>query len=59
MKHSLRVWSALATCFLACAAEGVHGEQVRFRFVPIDANGSMSQVPAGPNGALGDQSNGL
>src|ERR1700676_1629036 len=34
-------------------------EQVRFRYVPVDACGSLSQVPAGPNGALGEQLTGF
>jgi hypothetical protein len=38
---------------LACA------EQVRFRFVPTDAGGNMTQVAAGPNGAVGERLTGL
>lgn len=34
-------------------------EQVRYRFVPADANGGMKQVPAGPQGAAGEQLKGL
>jgi hypothetical protein len=34
-------------------------ELVRFRFVPVDACGTVSQVAAGPNGALGEQFTGL
>ena len=34
-------------------------EQARFRFVPVDACGHMAQVPAGPNGAMGEQLTGL
>jgi hypothetical protein len=37
----------------------IEAEQVRFRFVPIDACGTTSQVPAGPNGALGEQLTGF
>ena len=34
-------------------------EQVRFRFVPADANGAMKQVPIGPEKALGELKRGL
>lgn len=33
-------------------------EQVRFRFVPIDACGNTKQVPVGPEGTLGEKLNG-
>jgi hypothetical protein len=47
--------SALAALQPAPAA----AEQVRFRFVPTDPCGNMTQVPAGPNGALGEQLTGF
>lgn len=34
-------------------------EQVRFRFVPVNACGTMSQVPVGPEGALGELKRGF
>jgi hypothetical protein len=34
-------------------------EQVRFRFIPVDACGTLAQVPAGPDGALGELRRGL
>jgi hypothetical protein len=40
-------------------AEPARAEAVRFRFVPADACGAMSQVPAGPNGAIGEQFTGF
>ncbi len=51
---------ALIVGTLALAQPGsVQAEQARFRFVPVDACGHMAQVPIGPNGALGEQLNGL
>ena len=41
------------------AAAPAVAEQVRFRFIPVDPCGTMSQVPAGPNGALGEQLTGF
>jgi len=34
-------------------------EQVRFRFAPVGPGGAMTQVPAGPNGAIGEQLTGF
>jgi hypothetical protein len=34
-------------------------EQVRFHFVPINGGGTMTQVPAGPDGSLGELKRGL
>src|SRR5688572_29851070 len=34
-------------------------EQVRFRFSPTDASGTMSPVPIGPEGALGELKRGF
>ncbi len=36
-----------------------NAEQVRYRFVPTDACGTMKQVPAGPEGTLGELRRGL
>src|ERR1041385_1012218 len=34
-------------------------EQVRYRFVPADACGTMTQVPTGPEGTIGELKRGL
>lgn len=34
-------------------------EQVRYHFIPVDACGAMQQVPAGPDGTLGELKRGL
>jgi hypothetical protein len=54
----VRCWFSLLVLFLAVSGS-VRAEQVRFLFVPADASGSMQQVPAGPDGALGEQIVGL
>lgn len=43
----------------ALAPADVQGEAVRFRFVPTDSCGTLKQVPAGPEGALGEQLTGF
>ncbi len=48
-------FAVLISVVLACEPRSVQAEAVRFRFVAVDACGNMSQVPAGPNGALGEQ----
>jgi hypothetical protein len=42
----------LAPCWAAA-------EQVRYHFVPADACGAMTQVPAGPEGTIGELKRGL
>src|SRR5262249_24317219 len=49
----------LVPALTALQPAGVAAEQVRFHFAPADACGNMTQVPAGPNGALGEQLTGL
>jgi hypothetical protein len=51
------VLGALAWGLLS-SSEG-RAEQVRFRFVPTDAKGNLTQIAAGPNGALGERLRGL
>jgi hypothetical protein len=51
LKHSR--WLALLLT-LCAVPSGAVAEQVRFRFVPADASGKMQQVPAGPDGTLGE-----
>ena len=41
---------ALVTCLLALPGQA-NAEYVRFRYIPVDACGNMSQVPAGPGSA--------
>jgi hypothetical protein len=43
----------------ALAAPSARAEQVRFRFVPTDACGTMAPVAVGPEGALGECIKGL
>ena len=50
----VRCWFSLLVLFLAVPGSA-QAEQVRFRFVPVDNTGSLQQVPAGPDGALGEQ----
>jgi hypothetical protein len=45
----------LATAYPTTAA----AEAVRYRFIPSDACGNMAQVPAGPEGAVGEQLTGF
>jgi len=49
----------LGSVLTAAQPTPVAAEQVRFRFVPINACGAVAQVPAGPNGALGEQLTGF
>ena len=42
-----------------CGVAEARAEAVRFRFVPVDACGNMRQVPAGANGAIGEQLTGF
>ncbi len=53
----LAVVGALACGLVLTPAGGA--EQVRFRFVPADAAGNMTQVAVGPNGALGERLRGF
>jgi hypothetical protein len=50
---------ALAGVLAALPITPVAAELVRFRYVPVDACGNLTQVPAGPNGALGEQLTGF
>jgi hypothetical protein len=43
---------------LAAPAPG-RADQIRFRYVPADAAGTLTQVAAGPDGALGERIVGL
>jgi len=43
----------------AFVGPAAHAEAVRFRYVPIDACGTLKQAPCGPDGALGERLNGL
>jgi hypothetical protein len=58
MLHYLRCLSLLLLLAVMPCSTAV-AEQVRFHFVPIDACGKMSQVPIGPEGALGELRRGL
>lgn len=51
-------WLALGVLILA-APNPVRSEQLRFHFVPADACGAMRQVPAGPEGAIGELKRGV
>jgi hypothetical protein len=46
-------WLALALAFGA-APMFAAAEQVRYHFVPVDANGTTAPAPAGPDGAIGE-----
>src|SRR5262249_39165606 len=46
-------WLAVALLLAATPAWAV-AEQVRYRFVPVDASAKTQQVAAGPDGALGE-----
>jgi hypothetical protein len=51
----LRTGLMIGVALLATGAAGaVRADSVRFRFMPGDPSGAMTQVPAGPDGALGD-----
>ncbi|HZZ82001.1 MAG TPA: hypothetical protein VFE62_26110 [Gemmataceae bacterium] len=45
----LAVWVVIGAAPAWAAAE-----QVRYRFVPVDACGTMSQAPIGPQGTMGE-----
>src|SRR5262245_6558441 len=53
-----RCWFSLLVLILAVPGSAT-AEQVRYLFVPVDAGGGMRQVPASPDGALGEQFVGL
>jgi len=57
MRFTLFLTAALA--FVVASADPVQAEAVCFRYAPVDACGNMAQVPAGPNGALGEQLTGF
>jgi hypothetical protein len=59
MKISPCRLSLLVYVLVAVQPASVFAELVRFRYVPADACGTMAQVPAGPNGALGEQLTGF
>ncbi len=52
MFHRIR-WFALLLA-LGALPQWASAEALRFRFVPMDACGTMTQVPAGPDGAMGE-----
>lgn len=52
-----RMWF-LAFGLAVLSASTTAAEAVRFRYVPADPFGSLVQVAAGPNGALGEKLNG-
>jgi len=58
MFKNYRWYSLALIAFVAMSAAPAWAEQVRFRFVPIDACGNTQQVPAGPDGALGEKLSG-
>ena len=49
-----RLSLALVTFFVLALPNSTRAEMVRFCFVPIDACGTMQQVPCGPDGAPGE-----
>lgn len=51
-------WFTLAVIVAATPSWAV-AEQVRYRFVPVDACGKMQQVPVGPEGTIGELKRGL
>ena len=50
-------WLALAV--LLVAPTWASAEQVRYRYVPIDACGTMAPAPIGPEGTIGELKRGL
>src|SRR6516165_5243412 len=46
-------WVAIAM-LLGSVPSWAAAEQVRYHFVPADACGTMAQVPAGPEGTIGE-----
>ncbi len=57
MLQHLRTFAVIL--LLGAAPSWAAAEQVRFHFVPADACGTMKQVPAGPEGTLGELKRGL
>ncbi|MBI1829850.1 MAG: hypothetical protein HYR84_00200 [Planctomycetes bacterium] len=51
-------WLTVSLLLGACPSWAA-AEQVRYHFVPADACGKMAQVPAGPEGTLGELKRGL
>ncbi|MBI3822667.1 MAG: hypothetical protein HY289_08305 [Planctomycetes bacterium] len=51
-------WLALPL-LLAITPAWAAAEQVRYHFIPTDACGTMTQVPAGPEGTIGELKRGL
>ncbi len=47
---------AVACLLAALPLTPLAAEQVRFRYVPVDASGNLTQVPAGPNGRWANNS---
>ncbi|MBI3407922.1 MAG: hypothetical protein HY040_06145 [Planctomycetes bacterium] len=55
-----RFWRLLMVTFLVGVAPlSARAEAVRYRFVPVDACGTLKQVSAGPEGAIGEQLTGF
>lgn len=57
MPRHLR-WLALVILFGAVPSWAV-AEQLRYHFVPVNACGAMTQVPAGPEGTIGELKRGF
>ncbi|MBM3995447.1 MAG: hypothetical protein FJ303_15030 [Planctomycetes bacterium] len=49
----------IAVLVVAACPAWASAEQVRYHFVPADACGRMTQVPAGPEGTIGELKRGL
>jgi hypothetical protein len=56
MVHRL-AWLIVAAALLAPAT--ARADSLRFRYVPANTEGALTQVPAGPDGALGELRSGL
>lgn len=52
-------WSVLVLIGTLSLPALASAEQVRFRYVPIDACGRTQQVPVGPDGAIGEKITGI
>jgi len=51
-------WFALALILIALP-RAASAEQVRYRYVPVNACNTMTQVPVGPEGTIGELKRGL
>ncbi|MSQ96411.1 MAG: hypothetical protein EXR98_17915 [Gemmataceae bacterium] len=57
MFHNAHAFALVA--LLAAVPSWASAEQLRLRYVPMDAAGTMTQVPAGPDGNMGEVKRGL